>query len=254
MKKINYVYGAAFVALMAGIALVDYTTKSMEEETAAFYAEELPHPLPPANEEILYKYEEKDLDAPQATIEDLMENEPPLGVPSAFTMIGDGVTPVKAVREVDMFGLPVEESRPKPVLLDSFDMTVTYQTGGMIVPEEEYEKYINEYGEEENVRKVTMIKAPVAYRVIKNQADFNKFLASARGKYPKVDFAKNDFLILESKSELADYIFQIDKIEKADGKLRVDFRVNIFGLEKRAESHAYAIIDKNANVELRQVL
>jgi len=150
-----------------------------------------------------------------------------------------------------------KKKKPAPQTLDSDQVAVGYQTGGMIVPDAQYETFLDEQGQEEPVRRVTMIKAPVGSRVIKTQADYTKFQKEKTtwGTYPKVDFNKQSVIILESKGELADYIFQIDSTSLDGKNLTVNYRVNILGLKERASSHTYAVVDKGFDtVTLQQIL
>lgn len=103
--------------------------------------------------------------------------------------------------------------------------------------------------------KITMINAPVKARVIKSTADYKKFKQSARGEYPQVDFNKQMVVVLESDSNLPDKVFEIDDVQTQDGHLLVLYRVNIFGLDKKINTHsAKSVAKQNLPVKLKQVL
>lgn len=108
-------------------------------------------------------------------------------------------------------------------------------------------------GEEES--KISMIVLPVKYRVIKNTQQYRDFKTQARGSYPSVDFSKKMLVALESDSNFPDKAFEIDSAREKDGKLEVTYRVNVFGLDKKINTHSVAVVDKTAApVTLKQVL
>ena len=100
-----------------------------------------------------------------------------------------------------------------------------------------------------------MINAPVKARVIKSTADYKKFKQSARGEYPQVDFNKQMVVVLESDSNLPDKVFEIDDVQTQDGHLLVLYRVNIFGLDKKINTHSAKAVQKSVlPLTLKQVL
>ena len=103
--------------------------------------------------------------------------------------------------------------------------------------------------------KIAMIDAPVKYFLIKNLDEYKKFKTRARGSYPDVNFKKQMIVVLESDSNLPDNIFEIDSAAPQDGKLIVKYRVNVFDLDKKINTHTVLPVDKtNTPVELKQVL
>ena len=101
----------------------------------------------------------------------------------------------------------------------------------------------------------TMINAPVQARVIKSVEDYKAFKRKARGKYPAADFAKDYVVVLESASNLPDNVFEIQDVQEEGGKMVVFYRVNIFGLDQKTNTHSAARIDKrDLPIELKQVL
>lgn len=102
---------------------------------------------------------------------------------------------------------------------------------------------------------ITMLEAPVKTRLIKSVADYKAFKTIARGKYPEVDFNKQMLVVLESDSNLPDKVFEIQTIEEKDGKILVTYRVNIFGLENKLNTHSVQTVQQSAlPIELKQVL
>ena len=107
----------------------------------------------------------------------------------------------------------------------------------------------------EDDSKISMIEAPVQAKVIKNLEEYKKFKRTARGKYPEANFAKDYVVVLESTSNLPDKVFEIQDVQENDGKMLVIYRVNIFGLDKKTNTHSAVRIDKtDLPIELKQVL
>lgn len=103
--------------------------------------------------------------------------------------------------------------------------------------------------------KISMIEAPVEVRLIKNLAQYKEFKRTARGKYPTANFAEDDVLVLESTSNLPDKVFEIQDVVEKDGKILVTYRVNVFGLDKKINTHsAVRIAKRDLPIELKQVL
>ena len=103
--------------------------------------------------------------------------------------------------------------------------------------------------------KISMIEAPVQVRVIKNLQEYKDFKRIARGKYPTADFSKDYVVVLESTSNLPDKVFEIQDVQEKDGKMLVLYRVNIFGLDQKTNTHSAVRIDKtDLPVALQQVL
>lgn len=103
--------------------------------------------------------------------------------------------------------------------------------------------------------KISMIEAPVQVRLIKTLNDYRAFKRTARGKYPDANFAQDYILVLESTSNLPDKVFEIQDVVEDNGKMQVIYRVNIFGLDQKTNTHSAVRIDKrDLPIELKQVL
>lgn len=108
---------------------------------------------------------------------------------------------------------------------------------------------------EEPKSSISMINAPVTAKVIKTADEYKAFKRVARGKYPPADFAKQNVLVLESASNLPDKVFEIEGVREEDGKMVVTYRVSVFGLDKKTNTHSAVLIQKrDLPVELKQVL
>lgn len=102
---------------------------------------------------------------------------------------------------------------------------------------------------------ISMINAPVAVKLIKTADEYKAFKRTARGSYPAADFSKQDVLVLESTSNLPDKVFEIQSVREEDGKMVVTYRVSVFGLDKKTNTHsAVLILKRDLPIELKQVL
>lgn len=108
---------------------------------------------------------------------------------------------------------------------------------------------------EEPKSNISMINAPVTAKVIKTADEYKAFKRVARGSYPSADFTKQNVLVLESASNLPDKVFEIQDVAEEDGKMVATYRVSVFGLDKKTNTHSAVLIQKNdLPVELKQVL
>lgn len=150
-----------------------------------------------------------------------------------------GVAPVPE-KEEDRF----EKKPSQPVNLNLSGNEKTAGTGGEAVNTDE---------EEES--RISMIKAPVKQRLIKDTDEYKRFKTVARGSYPEVNFKKQMIIVLESESNLPDKVFEIQSATPQDGKLVVKYRVNVFDLDKKINTHAVFVVDKtDLPLKLEQIL
>jgi len=102
---------------------------------------------------------------------------------------------------------------------------------------------------------ITMIEAPVSLKRIKTLNDYKAFKRTALGSYPAADFTKEEVIVLESQSNLPDKVFEIVSIEPDGETLKLRYRVNVFGLDKKTNTHSAQKISKTSqNIILEQVL
>ncbi len=102
---------------------------------------------------------------------------------------------------------------------------------------------------------ITMIEVPVSLKRIKTLEEYKDFKRQARGSYPTADFAKEEILVLESQSNLPDKVFEIISVEPDGENLKLRYRVNVFGLDQKVNTHSVQKISKTkSNIELEQVL
>lgn len=102
---------------------------------------------------------------------------------------------------------------------------------------------------------ISMINAPVSAKLIKTAEEYKAFKRTARGKYPSANFATDNVLVLESTSNLPDKVFEIQDVSEEGGKMVVTYRVSVFGLDKKTNTHSAVLIQKrDLPLELKQVL
>ena len=102
---------------------------------------------------------------------------------------------------------------------------------------------------------ITMIEAPVQVKRIKTLDEYKAFKREARGSYPTADFSQEEVLVLESASNLPDKVFEIVDITPKGDSLQVRYRVNVFGLGDKVNTHSAQKIEKTGKpVVLEQIL
>lgn len=107
----------------------------------------------------------------------------------------------------------------------------------------------------DNATGITKIEAPVALKRIQSLDEYKSFKRQARGSYPEANFATEEVLVLESTSNLPDKVFEIVDMVPGKDQLTLIYRVNIFGLDEKTNTHTARKIKKTAlPIQLEQVL
>jgi len=102
---------------------------------------------------------------------------------------------------------------------------------------------------------MTLIEAPVEVKRIRSLEDYKQFKQVARGSYPAADFSKEEVFVLESQSNLPDKAFEIVEVVPTQTELKVLYRVNVLGLDKKTNTHSAQKAAKTSlPVVLEQVL
>ena len=102
---------------------------------------------------------------------------------------------------------------------------------------------------------ITLLEAPVTVKRIQTLDDYKAFKQQARGNYPQADFSKEEVLVLESQSNLPDKAFEIADVVQDRNSLTVLYRVNLFGLDQKTNTHSAVKVEKvTGPVILEQVL
>lgn len=102
---------------------------------------------------------------------------------------------------------------------------------------------------------ISMITAPVAVKLIRSLDEYKEFKRNARGTYPQANFKKEQVVVLESTSNLPDKMFEIQDVYPEKDKYVVTYRVSVFGLDKKINTHTAALMPKtDLPIQLKQVL
>ena len=102
---------------------------------------------------------------------------------------------------------------------------------------------------------ITMLEAPVSARVIADAEDYKAFKREARGSYPAADFDTEQVVVLESQSNLPDKVFEVVEVVPQADKIILRYRVNIFGLDEKTNTHSATKMAKTPlPLALEQVL
>jgi hypothetical protein len=107
---------------------------------------------------------------------------------------------------------------------------------------------------DEDESTITLIQLPVSVKTIKTQDEYKQFKRTARGQYPEVNFQKEMVIVLLSESNMPDNMLEIVKVTPLDDKLEVTYRVNVFGLDQKTNTHSVAVTEKSKKeIVLKQV-
>ena len=130
-----------------------------------------------------------------------------------------------------------------PVILTDAQNSVTPQAAARVtvVPDEE--------------GNTTMIQIPAEVQLITNLEQYKAFKRTARGKYPDVNFATHRMAVLKTEGSFPDSVLEVTDVADVDGNVQISYRVNVFGMDQKTNTHAYAIVRKTQKpVVLKQVL
>ena len=254
---------ALTLAAGAGAVYVLFPSDSGEAPLLEEAAEQLP-PQKPAEQEAPLSASISTANLEKASLAEGVEEADPeetelqsaADLPSQLSKIKvEGMVGIAPRQEENKEALNQEEKQPLSIALkDIQDLSKAVVN---LQPEDSQEGGNDSSSESltDTPTGITMLEAPVKVRLIKNTAEYKAFKTIARGKYPEVDFNKQMLVVLESDSNLPDKVFEIQTIEEKDGKILVSYRVNIFGLEDKLNTHSVKSIDKTAlPIELKQVL
>jgi len=102
---------------------------------------------------------------------------------------------------------------------------------------------------------ISMIAAPVEVKLIRSLDEYKEFKRYARGTYPQANFKKEQVVVLESTSNLPDKMFEIQDVYPEKDKYVVTYRVSVFGLDKKINTHTAALMPRtDLPIQLKQVL
>lgn len=102
--------------------------------------------------------------------------------------------------------------------------------------------------------RITMIKLPEEFAVIKDKDSYDKFLQGREGVYPQVNFPQKTFIAVVSAGNMADSFFEIVKVENKSEGIQVFYRVNLIAANDGKELNNYRVIDNtDLNINFIQV-
>ena len=99
--------------------------------------------------------------------------------------------------------------------------------------------------EEEDDSRITMLKLPSEFKIIKDEKSYKKFLSENDGSYPKVNFEKEQIVIVLSAGKFSDTFFEIVKAESFDNEIQIFYRINLITRNKEGNQRNYKLIDNN---------
>jgi len=96
-------------------------------------------------------------------------------------------------------------------------------------------------GDEETASKMTMIKAPVDYKLFTDNKTWEAFTSSHKGEFPVIDFSKENGIILVSVSDFPSGIFKIVDTIKESKEIVIKYRVDplMMGVNNKPDTHDY---------------
>lgn len=114
-------------------------------------------------------------------------------------------------------------------------------------------------GEDEQASKLTMITAPVDYKLFKSDKTWKAFASSQKGNFPNIDFEKENVVILVSVSDFPSGIFKIVDTIKESKEIIIKYRVNplIMSSDHKPDTHdhytAFSISKADLPIRLVQI-
>lgn len=147
-----------------------------------------------------------------------------------------------------------DKRRETKIVLDSNNILVKPDAAAKM-PDPISEEELKISQDQELKNRLSIIKAPVKYHLIKNQNEYDAFKKQNAGPYnAKVNFAKEMLLLLESDSRLSSGFFEIDEVLEEKNTLDVYYRVSIIGTSGRQDIMPYKVLPKsNKKISLKQI-
>jgi hypothetical protein len=166
-----------------------------------------------------------------------------------------------------------DKRKPAPIAMKDADLNKKITVGGPVGKEARLTvSTMPELGRRPGQEGVTLLNAPVEFKVFKSSETWWAFTASRKcraaaeagaGLKPAPsslagpDFSRDAVVVLISVSELPNGIFKILKVEKAGKELLLDYRVDPLAMaagdDDQHDFYSAAVIPRNLPVKLRQV-
>ena len=151
------------------------------------------------------------------------------------------------------------KGKPSPIAIKDADLGKKIVVAGNQVKEPKLtNSAMPELGRNPGQEGLTLLSAPVDYKLFKSSETWNAFEVSRKMKFTAYDFAAGNLLILISVSDFPSGIFSIVEVEKGKKETVVKYRVNPLGMadgasKEQREAYATALVPKNKPVRLEQV-
>jgi hypothetical protein len=167
-----------------------------------------------------------------------------------------------------------DKRKPSPIAMKDADLDKKIQVGDPGKEPRLAASTMPELGRQPGQEGITLLNAPVDYKIFKSSATWWAFTASrkcrsasdaaadlkpAASSFASPDFARDSVVVLVSVSELPNGILKIVKVEKSGGGLRLDYRVDPLAMAAgdgdggEHDFYSAVVIPKNLAVKLRQV-
>ncbi len=151
-----------------------------------------------------------------------------------------------------------DRRKPAPIRLSEADLDKKVRQLGGESKEPRLNKAMPELGRGASNEGVTLLSAPVDYKVFKSSETWWAFANSRKIKPVPHDFGAADLLILVSMSDFPNCIFGVAGVERTKKETVVRYRVNPLAMSAGAskderDSYASAPVPKGRPVRLEQV-
>ncbi|HAT71299.1 MAG TPA: hypothetical protein DCS63_00605 [Elusimicrobia bacterium] len=165
-----------------------------------------------------------------------------------------------------------DKSKPAPVAIKDSDLDKKITVEGVAGKEvRRPAASMPELGRQPGREGVTLLNAPVDYKIFKSSETWRAFTASrkcrpalaagsggtpAASPFASPDFSRYSVVVLVSVSELPNGIFKITGVERTGKELRLDYRVDPLAMAAGGDQHDFysaAVIPKGVPLKLRQV-
>ncbi len=153
-----------------------------------------------------------------------------------------------------------DKKKPAPIALKDADFDKKITVGGPAGKETKllYVSTMPELGRRPGQEGLTMLSAPVDYKVFKTSETWTAFISSRKVKARELDFKYFNMLILISLSDFPSGIFSVAGVEPGKKETVVKYRVNPLAMAAETSSdtrEAYAMtpVPKGLPVRIQQV-
>jgi len=114
--------------------------------------------------------------------------------------------------------------------------------------------HVKNNGQDLSSERISMIVVPAQSVIISAQQDYQAYQKAHNATYEPIDFTKNRIVFVESAGSLSNGFLQIKDFEEQEDKIKVYYKVNIFGVSDRPEQAPSILVPAGQKpVEIQQV-